>query len=83
MKPTINTPPTLLNVLTQKDNSIGNKINKKSKAVAVFSLSDLKAKEHQKLSEGYIWLTQGKTSKLCHPNKVNQYLSEGWLKAKH
>jgi hypothetical protein len=38
--------------------------------------------ESQRIKDGWIWLTSGKTSKLVHPDKAKQLLKEGWKKLK-
>lgn len=38
--------------------------------------------ESKRISEGWIWLTSGKTSKLVHPEKVKELLKQGWKKLK-
>lgn len=34
--------------------------------------------EREKLAKGYKWLTNGKTSKLVHPDKIKKELSNGF-----
>jgi hypothetical protein len=38
--------------------------------------------EIQRIKDGYVWLTNGKTSRLVHPDKVKVIIKEGWKKLK-
>jgi len=38
------------------------------------------AKEVEKTKDHFIWITKGKTSKHVHPDKLKEYLSDGWKK---
>ena len=73
----------LTNILEEKDNSIGNKISDKARQIANVSLVNCKCQEQQKISEGYVWVTNGKTSKLIHPDKLENALEDGFVKSKH
>lgn len=82
MKTASQKPPTLLNVLEEKDNSIGDKVNKKNRNCAIQCLDACKCLEHEKIAKGYIWVTNGKTSKLIHPDKLESSFVDGFSKSK-
>lgn len=56
--------------------------SKKEIEKAKKALDVCKEIESKRISEGWIWLTNGKTSKLAHPDKVKALVKEGWKKLK-
>lgn len=67
-------PPTKDN----KGNSIGITDLKEVITKAKENLPIAKEVEKNKIKAGYKWVTNGKTSKLIHPNKIKDHLENGY-----
>jgi hypothetical protein len=50
----------------------------KERQKALTALEIAKANEVFKLQKGYRFMTEGKTSKLIHPDQIHEYLNKGW-----
>jgi len=67
-------PPTKDNT----GNSIGNKALKEVITKAKENLPLAKEVEQNKIKAGFKWVTNGKTSKLIHPDKIKDHLKDGY-----
>lgn len=55
------------------DNFVGSQDSRISKVKAEKALSTAKDIEESRIASGWVWLSDGSTSKLVHPDKVDYY----------
>ena len=60
------------------NNKIGTTEMQINRKEAQKEIKDAFTIDEKKLKEGYVWLTNGKTSKLVHPNNVHQNIADGF-----
>lgn len=61
-----------------KENYLGDNLKKVHRKDAEFVLPIAKQVENAQLQNGFKWICNEKTSKLVHPSKLEQYISDGW-----
>lgn len=70
-----------LDILTHGTNGLHLNTNKDVEKAKI-QLEKVKEIEADRIANGWIWLSNDKTSKLVHPDRVKQLQKEGWKKLK-
>jgi len=59
-------------------NAVGNVINKQNRYAAQKAATDASYMEKDKINRGFVWVSNGKTSKLVSPLKLEACLADGF-----
>ena len=66
----------------RKSNKVGGSQNKEVRIAAKKALPKARELEAKREADGWLWITNGKTSKQVHPNKVQFYFDQGYRLSK-